>query len=167
MKWVIRSGEESRQVDVQRNGGAFSVELDGRRVEVELARLDGAIASMRFPSDGRSYQITYQRGSHGSWRVDVGDQEFELEVLSPTEATESVSAVRDGGPSRLTAPIPGKVVAVKVGPGDTVEPGQALVVLEAMKMENELAAEQPGCVAAVHAVVGATVEGGELLIELE
>ena len=67
----------------------------------------------------------------------------------------------------MTAPIPGKVVAIKVEVGDQVEPGQSLVVLEAMKMENELAAEQTGKVAAVHAEAGDTVEGGELLIELE
>jgi biotin carboxyl carrier protein len=67
----------------------------------------------------------------------------------------------------LTAPIPGKVVAVKVGVGDGVEPGQALIVLEAMKMENELAADQVGKVAAIHVAAGDTVEGGELLVELE
>jgi biotin carboxyl carrier protein len=65
------------------------------------------------------------------------------------------------------APIPGKVVGVKVKPGDEVEPGQPLVVLEAMKMENELAADQAGKVAAIHVAAGDTVEGGELLVELE
>jgi len=80
---------------------------------------------------------------------------------------EAVSAARDSGPSRILAPIPGKVVAVKVEPGDEVEPGQALVVLEAMKMENELAADQAGKVAAIHVAAGETVEGGELLVELE
>jgi biotin carboxyl carrier protein len=58
-------------------------------------------------------------------------------------------------------------VAVKVAPGDEVSPGQSLIVLEAMKMENELSAEQAGRVAVVHVTDGATVEGGELLIELE
>jgi biotin carboxyl carrier protein len=58
-------------------------------------------------------------------------------------------------------------VAVKVAPGDEVSPGQSLIVLEAMKMENELSAEQAGKVAAVHVTDGATVESGELLVELE
>ena len=65
------------------------------------------------------------------------------------------------------APIPGKVVSLKVEVGDEVSPGQPLVVLEAMKMENELAAEQGGRVAAVHVAAGDTVDGGELLVELE
>ncbi len=167
MKWVVRGGEENREIKVERQGGAFLLEFDGRSVPVELVRLDGAIASMRFPSDGRSFQITYQQGSKGSWCVGVGEREFDFSVLTPGAASEDVMGARDGGPSRLTAPIPGKVVAVKVAPGDEVVPGQPLVVLEAMKMENELAAEQAGRVVEVHVIEGATVDGGELLIELE
>ena len=84
-------------------------------------------------------------------------------MTTSDQVTAAVSAARDSGPSRIMAPIPGKVVAVNVAEGDTVEPGQALVVLEAMKMENELIAEQSGIVATVHAGTGATVEAGELL----
>jgi len=166
MRWVIRGGGEAREVVVERNGDHFEVEMDGYRRQVELESLDGAVASLRFPEDGRSFQITYQHGRNGNWRVAVGQREFDLAVLTPAEATE-VSGARESGPSRLTAPIPGKVVAVKVAPGDEVSPGQSLIVLEAMKMENELSAEQAGRVAVVHVTDGATVESGELLVELE
>ncbi len=71
------------------------------------------------------------------------------------------------GPSLMEAPIPGKVVAVNVAPGDQVEPGQSLVVLEAMKMENELAAENGGTVVKVHVAPGDTVGTGAPLVELE
>jgi len=167
MKWVVRGVSSSHEVDVERRGDEFSVELDGQHHDLELVRLDGAVASLRFPSSGRSIQISYQRGSNGSWRVAAGQREFDFDVLTPSEAVEAVGAAREAGPSRLTAPIPGKVVAVQVEPGDEVEPGQPLIVLEAMKMENELAAEQSGRVVAVHTTAGDTVEGGELLIELE
>jgi biotin carboxyl carrier protein len=167
MKWVVRRGDESREVNVARQGGVFEVELDGRRVEVELVPVDGAVASLRMPSDGRSFQITYQRSSNGSWRLAVGQREYDLSVLTPTEAIEAVAGARESGPSRVTAPIPGKVVAIKVAVGDEVSAGQPLVVLEAMKMENELSAEQDGRVTAVHVSGGETVDGGELLVELE
>lgn len=167
MRWVVRGGGSSHDIEVEKRGNEFSVEIDGQRHDLELVRLDGAVASLRFPATGRSLQITYHEGANGSWRVTVGQREFDLEVLTPAEAVEAVSAARDIGPSRLTAPIPGKVVAVKVAPGDAVEPGQALIVLEAMKMENELAADQEGKVAAIHVAAGDTVEGGELLVELE
>ena len=167
MKWVVRGGGSSHDIEVERRGSDFSVDFDGQCHELELVSLDGAVASLRFPATGRSLQITYHHGSNGSWRVTVGQREFDLEVLTPAEAVEAVSAARDSGPSRVMAPIPGKVVAVKIEPGDEVEPGQALVVLEAMKMENELAADQAGKVIAIHVAAGDTVEGGELLVELE
>ena len=167
MRWVVRGGQSSHEVNVERRGNEFTVEVEGQRHELELVGLDGAVASLRFPVTGRSLQITSHHGSNGSWRVTVGQREFDLEVLTPAEAVEAVSGARDAGPSRVKAPIPGKVVAVKVEPGDEVEPGQVLVVLEAMKMENELAADQAGKVAAIHVAAGDTVEGGELLVELE
>jgi biotin carboxyl carrier protein len=167
MKWVVRGGGSSHEVNVVRDGDAFEVELNGRRQLLELVRLDGAVASLRFPANGRSFQITYHHGSNGSCRVAVGQREFDLRVLTPAEAVEAVSAAREAGPSRLMAPIPGKVVAIKVDPGSEVEAGQPLIVLEAMKMENELAADHSGRVTQVHVAVGDTVEGGQLLVELE
>jgi len=167
MKWVVRGGQSSHDLNVEREGHEFSVEIDGQRHELELVSLDGAVASLRYPSTGRSLQLTYHHDRNGSWRVTVGQREFDLKVLTPAEAVAAVSAARESGPSRIMAPIPGKVVAVKVEPGDEVEPGQPLVVLEAMKMENELASEQAGKVAAVHVAAGDTVDGGELLVELE
>jgi 3-methylcrotonyl-CoA carboxylase alpha subunit len=167
MKWVIRGGDVEREVDVQRHGEGYEITVDGEPRRVELVRLDGAFASLRYPDNGRSFQITYHHGANGSWRVGVGQREFDLAVLSPSEAVEAVSGGRESGPSRLKAPIPGKVVAVKVAPGDEVVPGQSLVVLEAMKMENELAAEQAGRVTAIHVADGDTVESGQLLVEIE
>ncbi len=167
MKWVIRGDGAPREVDVQQHGEEFDVLMDGETRRVELVRLDGAFASLRYPDTGRSFQITYNHNTSGRWRVGVGTREFDFSVLSPAEAVEVVAGDRESGPSRLTAPIPGKVVAIKVAPGDEVVPGQALVVLEAMKMENELAAEQAGRVTAVHVADGDTVESGALLVEIE
>jgi acetyl/propionyl-CoA carboxylase alpha subunit len=167
MRWVIRGGDWERQVDVQRHGEVFEITGDGAPRRVELVRLDGAFASLRYPDSGRSFQITYHHHTNGRWRLGVGQREFDLDVLSPAEAVEAVGGGRESGPSRLTAPIPGKVVAVKAAPGDEVAAGQSLVVLEAMKMENELAAGKAGRVTAVHVVDGDTVESGELLVEIE
>jgi len=167
MRWVVRGGEDQHDVDVEIGVDGYEVILDGRRHRVELCCLDGAVASLRFIGDGRSFQVIYQRGGNGSWRMRVGEREFDFQVLTPVEAVETSEAARTSGASRLSAPIPGKVVAVKVAAGDEVAAGQSLVVLEAMKMENELTAETAGRVTTVHIEPGATVESGELLIELE
>jgi biotin carboxyl carrier protein len=167
MKWVVRGSGGSHEVEVHRTGDGFEVTIDGSRHGVDIIRLDGAVASLRFVADGSSFQVSYQRGAERQWRVGVGDREFELEVLTPVEAIEAVAAAAGVGPSRIEAPIPGKVVAVAVAAGDEVEPGQPLVVLEAMKMENELVAEQAGRVAEVHVAAGDTVDTGAVLVELE
>jgi biotin carboxyl carrier protein len=167
MKWVVRGLSGSHEVGVERSTEGFLVTVDGRRRTVDLIRLDGAVASLRYTDDGRSFQVAYQQGNDGQWRVAVGEREFDFAVLTPVEAFDEAAATEGRGPSRVSAPIPGKVVAVAVEPGDEVTAGQALVVLEAMKMENELVAEQPGRVVEVHVEPGDTVEAGAVLVELE
>ena len=168
MRWVIRGEDgEDRQVDVEAEGDRFRVAIDGRSHAVEMIRLDGTFASLRFVDDGRSFRVAYQERGNGSWRLGVAQREFDLDVLTPAQAAGIAAGDLQSGPSKVVAPIPGKVVAVKVALGDEVEPGQPLVVLEAMKMENELAADQGGRVTAVHVEAGSTVETGHVLVEIE
>jgi pyruvate carboxylase subunit B len=167
MRWVVRGGERAREVDVERIPGGFEVVVDGTPHRVDFIKLDGAVASLRMMADGRSFSVSFQRGGQRAWRVAVGERDFDLEVLTPVEAIEASAAGKAAGPSRVEAPIPGKVVAIHVAVGDEVEPGQALVVLEAMKMENELTAAQGGRVTAVHVEPGQVVDTGAILVELE
>jgi biotin carboxyl carrier protein len=167
MKWVVRQGDESREVEVERVSDGFEVVVGSKRRRVDVIRLDGAVASMRYIDDGRSFSVSYQRGRGRQWRVAVGERDFDIEVLTPVEAIEAIAAAAVVGPSRLEAPIPGKVVKVHVSVGDEVEAGQPLVVLEAMKMENELTAAQAGKVIAVHVEPGQIIDTGGLLVELE
>ena len=167
MKWVVRGSGGAHEVQVERSADGFEVMLDGVRHAVDLIRLDGAVASLRFVDDGRSFHVSYDRGRNRNWRIGVGDREFTFEVLTPVEAIDLSAGGERGGASIVVAPIPGKVVAVTVAPGDEVEPGRPLVVLEAMKMENELTADNAGRVSAVRIAPGDTVEAGAVLVELE
>lgn len=167
MKWVIRQGEKTRDVEVERLPDGFEVVMGSERRRVDLVQLDGAVVSLRYVEDGRSFSLSCERGNDRRWRVAVGERDFDIEVLTPVEAIESTAAVASIGPSRLTAPIPGKVVKVHVRVDDEVEAGQPLVVLEAMKMENELTAQQAGRVIAVHVEPGQIIDTGGLLVELE
>ena len=167
MRWVIRGSSNEHEVEVERSADGFVVAVDGVRHPVEFARLDGAEASLRFVEDGRSYHVSYERDGNRHWRVGVVDREFPFEVLTPVEAIDPSTGGAAHGASQIAAPIPGKVVAVKVEVGAAVEVGQPLVVLEAMKMENELTAEQDGTVAEIHVSPGDTVDTGTVLVELE
>jgi biotin carboxyl carrier protein len=167
MKWVVRQGDATREVVVERVPDGFEVVMGSERRRVDLIRLDGAMASLRYVDGGQSFSVSYQRGTGREWRLAVGERDFELEVLTPVEAIEASAAAAVVGPSRLDAPIPGKVVEVHVSVGDVVQAGQPLVVLEAMKMENELTAKQAGKVIAVHVEPGQIINAGGLLVELE
>ena len=167
MKWVIRSGDNSHDVEVHRRRGGFEVFIDGISHSVDFLRLDASRASLRFTDDGRSFSIAHERPAKKTWRIGVGVREFLLDVLTPLEAIEKEASSNTKGPSKIEAPIPGKVVKINVSPGETVEPGQALVILEAMKMENDLIAEQGGIVSSIHIDEGMVVETGQLLVELE
>jgi pyruvate carboxylase subunit B len=100
----------------------------------------------------------------------TGGYRMEVEALDErTRAIRELTA-RHGaasGPAPLVAPMPGLVVRVNVSVGDVVQPGQGLVVMEAMKMENELRASAAGTVTAVRVVAGSAVEKGAVLVEVE
>ena len=95
--------------------------------------------------------------------VTVDGYRFEIEVRDPRRWARGSGRAEREGQETLAAPMPGKVVRVLVSPGDEVVPGQGLVVVEAMKMQNEIKASRPGRVLAIHAKEGATVAAGEAL----
>ena len=128
---------------------------------VRLVRIGEAmhrVASRRQPLNGR-----------GAYSIDVDGFRYEVLTLDErTRAIRDLSAKSEAasGPAPLKAPMPGLVVRIAVAVGDEVAAGQALVVVEAMKMENELRASSAGIVTAIKAVQGTAVEKGAVLIEL-
>ena len=97
------------------------------------------------------------------WRIDV-EVEFERRAVLRERARRSAGAASLGGPVEIRAIIPGRVVAVSVGVGDNVEAGQQVLVVEAMKMQNELRAPREGSVERIGVAVGDTIEVGDLLV---
>ena len=162
--WVSRDG---RRIDVaaRRLGERFEVEVDGRRHAVELVRVSPGLASL-LAVDGRSFVVAWHRSAAGRYRLALSEREFEVQLRHPLEREVAQGAAGVGGPQEVRAPIPGKVVSVAVAAGARVAAGQPLLVLEAMKMENQLCAEGDGTVESVQVGPGDTVEGGQVLIVL-
>ncbi len=165
MKYIVDVHGE--RITVELEGGLAMV--NGARLEVGLTRVEGT--PIRLVRIGEQvHRVVARRGeSRGAWVLDVGGVRLETDALD-----ERMRAIRDltaatagaAGPAPLVAPMPGLVVRVAVAVGDEVSPGQGLVVVEAMKMENELRATAGGRVTAVHAVAGTAVEKGAVLVEL-
>ena len=149
--------------------GAGEPTVDGEPVVAELLPLPG-IGVQSLLLDGASHRLIARRSQRGEWMLHVGGRTFRAEVLD--ERTRAIRAMARGpeapsGPRALKAPMTGLVVRVEVLPGDVVARGQGLVIVEAMKMENELTAEMAGTVRAVHVEAGQAVEKDEVLLEFE
>jgi biotin carboxyl carrier protein len=153
-------------VDGPLDDGRFRITLDGTERLVDARPLRPGTWSLLV--DGRSFVVDLDPRRSGL-AASVGDTETLLQVedaLHRRLARAAGSRAPASGGGSIRAPIAGKVVKVLVAPGDQVAPGSAVIVLEAMKMENELVAERGGTVTAVHKAAGQAVDTGDLLVEL-
>ncbi|HEY6178714.1 MAG TPA: biotin/lipoyl-containing protein [Kofleriaceae bacterium] len=163
---IVTAEGRERTVVVDGPGpdGRFQVTLDSVAHEVEATALRPGTWSLIIA--GKSYVVDLDR-RRGGIAASVGAGEVMLQVEDALHKRLASAGAR--APARgesIRAPIAGKVVKVMVAVGDTVAPGSAVIVLEAMKMENELAAERGGRVAAIHRVAGQAVDTGDLLVEI-
>lgn len=170
-EWVVsvQNGGETteRRLEVARDGDSkWNVCLDGTEVVVDALRLPHGGWSLLI--NGRSttidiekrLQVTLFRNRHWTAPVQVADARF-------ARTNGGAASTSNVGPIEITAPMPGKVVRVLVSVGQRVQSGEGLIIVEAMKMENELRTNRAGVVTAVHAVVGSTVEAGTTLIVVD
>jgi biotin carboxyl carrier protein len=119
------------------------------------------------PDAWRSYEVSIEPGTLGEVIVRVDGYAVRVTMPDAGAATRQRfgrRAVGASGPAAVVAPMPGRIVKVLVEPGDVVEPRQGLVVIEAMKMENELRAPQPGTVTEVRVQAGMSVDAHAVLV---
>ena len=159
------------------NGERFEVFVgaDGARVEsadppAHVADLEGTPVRLITIGD-EVHRVVVRRGdSRGRYTLSLDGYRYAVEAVDErTHAIRELSsgAATPAGPAPLKAPMPGLVVRVNVAPGEEVVAGQGLIVIEAMKMENELRCLAGGRVKTIHATVGQAVEKGSLLVEIE
>ncbi len=165
MKYFVRIGAQTVEVEVE---GARVV-VGGEELEVHLAVIPGT-PLYHLLLGGGSWTVAAQPlDGVGRWALGVVGERVEVEVTD--ERTRQIQALT-GAPSNpgagatIQAPMPGLVVRVEVAVGQRVEPGAGLVVVEAMKMENELRAPRAGVVREVHVAAGQAVERGAPLVTL-
>ncbi|MGB6945694.1 MAG: biotin/lipoyl-containing protein [Bryobacteraceae bacterium] len=148
----------------------WQVAVDGRTIDIDSDQLASVIqvepGVYSVLLDGASYEIRLMETSQGL-SAEAGGWRFAVEVRDPRDTSRGARASIGSGRQNVAAPMPGKVVRVLVGVGDSVEAEQGLVVVEAMKMQNEMKASRPGRVVEIRARAGETVGAGDTLVVLE
>ena len=168
MQYEIDIGGRRLQVVVTRSGDGFAVSVDGRLHHVDAARIDAHTLSLVVDSV-RSNEVSIAADPTGGLlNVHVGATPVAVMLNGRRRWGRREEGAGSGsGPQRLVAPMPGKVVRVLVKAGDLVAARQPVVVVEAMKMENELRASREGTVAEIHASEGMSVDAGALLVVIQ
>jgi biotin carboxyl carrier protein len=151
------------RVEVRGKDGCYQVLLDGAPLEVDLRETSGHFVSLLI--GGKSYEAGLEKRA-GGYNVVLADDVVSVDLVEGTKGA-ALPARKGSGPSRIAAPMPGKLVRVLVAPGQDVAAGDGLVVVEAMKMENELRAPRAGRVVDVPVREGQAVEAGALLVVVE
>ena len=163
MKFVATVNGRTRTVEVSGRDGHYHLVVGDRIIDVDARRgIDGLYSLL---IDGVSHVADVSPTDRGT-RVDLGGSTYLVEV---EEHARHLIRTRGGagarsGPQTIKAPLPGKITHVAVAPGDRVERGDTLVVIEAMKMENELKATAAGTVGEVRARAGQSVNPGDVLV---
>lgn len=183
-------GKKAYKVELTRKGeGTFKAEINGKLVKLEFEKDETSVLSTHtIKVSGRIYQVAFERvDRHTPFTLRVNDVPFEVKLREPAERKTPekpvermnapfakanqrrgpipVRSVHDEGIA--TAPMAGKIVSVKVNKGDFVEAGDVVCILEAMKMENEIAAAKAGKVQEVKVTEGTSVNKGDILIVIK
>ena len=166
MKYHVTIGDTTHLVEID----GETVRIDGAECRAVLEALGGT--PVQLVTIGREvHRVIAARGDARSvYRISIGGRRFQAEALNERARIIRELAGNSGkaaGPAPLVAPMPGLIVRIMAQPGDQVRAGQGLVIMEAMKMENELRAPTACVVRAIHVTPGNAVEKGTLLVDLE
>ena len=163
MAGALYVGSHPCAVSIEIRDGRPVALIGDRAVAFEVA--DEAPGRLVLRVDGRTHVIHVASGPDGVELMHAGRRWPVRDATDDAGPGGAGDASDDGG--RVTTPMPGKVVAVEVSVGDAVSKGQTLLVLESMKMQNDIAARADGTVRAVHHVVGDSVAYGDVLVEID
>lgn len=167
MRYVVDLNGGRRGVSLDPEGASYE---DGAPAHAELIDVEASPARIVKIGAEVHRVVVQKRPGRGKYTLWVDGYRFETEALDErTRAIRDLSAASVGpvGPAPIIAPMPGLIVRVSVSVGDRVDAGQGVVVIEAMKMENELRATTAGVVKSVEVAAGTAVEKGTLLVSLE
>jgi biotin carboxyl carrier protein len=162
MKFDVLISGKTRTVELQRDSDRWQISLDGVALDADAVETSPNVFSILL--DGESFEVRLAAANDGKLTLQTRHHEFVAEVIDPRAwRGRRHGAVEVEGRQQVVAPMPGKVVRLLVKLGDKVEAGQGLLVVEAMKMQNEVRSPKTGTVERLLAKEGQPVNAGEVL----
>lgn len=164
MTYDIAIDGKQYRLDLEQREGGWSCRIDGREVEVDAVLARPNVLSLRIGN--KAYEVKCERVGSDQ-HIWVGSARFAAEVRDPRSLRSRARAPVENGPRKLTAPMPGKVVRVLVSEGAEIEAGGGVLVVEAMKMQNEVKSPKKGTVQKILVKQGTAVNAGDVLAIVE
>jgi biotin carboxyl carrier protein len=162
MTYDIIVDGKTHHVEVTRGEKLWSCMVDGQEMEVDAALTARDVLSILV--GGKAYEIKRERSLQGELHMVIGSARYAVDVQDPRSLrTRRAVAGSDAGPQKIKAAMPGKIVRILVVEGDEVKAGQGVIVMEAMKMQNEMKSPKDGRVQKVLTAEGSTVNAGDTL----
>lgn len=164
MKLIARYDGVEVELQVERNGREYRVLFGDRWVGADLAECGPYVRSLRL-DDGTQYGLVHHREG-STYEIALAGASFQIEMLDPLSARRKGREDESSAGGIVKAPMPGRVVRLIVAPRQSVRKGSSLLILEAMKMENEIQSPIDGVVDRIFVSPGDTVEGGAELVHV-
>jgi biotin carboxyl carrier protein len=164
VRFIARYDGTEIPLEVERHGTGYRVKRGDRWIEADLVEAGPSVRSLRL-EDGTHFSLLHHREGN-EHQVTIGASQIRVEIVDPLALKRKRRDDESGSGGVVKALMPGRIVRVLVAKGDPVRKGMALLILEAMKMENEIPAPADGVVDELFVAVGQTVEAGAELVHV-
>lgn len=166
MKLIATIDGAEHAIDIPANGGTaeWRCTVDGALLQADVREVEPGIYSILIGP--RSLEVKLENNG-GRTYASVGGRRLPVEIRDPRSMARGAGSINFSGPRTIASPMPGKVVRLLVAEGDEVEAGRGLLIVEAMKMQNEIKSPKAGRVAAIHVSEGSAVGGGDAMMVVE
>jgi biotin carboxyl carrier protein len=164
MIYDIAIDGKTHRLELDRPGGGWTCRIDGREIAVDAILPRPNVLSLRIGN--KAYEVECERAGNDIY-IWVGSRRFAAQVRDPRSLRGRTRSVEEHGPKKLTAPMPGKVVRILLAQGTEVEAGAGILVVEAMKMQNEVKSPKKGTIQKILVKEGAAVNAGDVLAIVE
>jgi biotin carboxyl carrier protein len=167
MKLIAKVNGETSELMLNRSADKVSASIDGREYELEVVTNGSGHYSLRSP-DGKKVEARVSTDKDGSLTLWIDGRPIDVDITDPKQMRAASVADADSmGSAAIKTAMPGKIVRLLASVGDEVQKGDGVIVVEAMKMQNEIKAPKNGTVSSIAVAEGDTVNAGQILLSID